>query len=207
MLTLYYSPGACSLASHIALEEIGAPFEARRVMIREGEHLQDWYLKINPHGRVPALTDGDRVITENVAILNYLARSAPNAGLLPEDEWQAARVNERLSYFASTVHIAFAQVWRPARFIADADPATLVAYGHDNVRRLFAELETYLEGQNWVANDTYSVADSYMLVFYRWGGLIGIDMGGFKSWTMHSQRMLARPAVQRAVEREGIQII
>lgn len=117
MRTLYYSPGACSLAAHIILEEIGQPFRTERVAIREGAHLTPEYLALNPHARVPTLVEDGFVLTESPAILSYLGHVAPQAQLLDLDNLRNfGRTAELLNYFSSAVHIAFAQIWRSTRF-------------------------------------------------------------------------------------------
>ena len=208
MLTLYYSSGACSFAPHIALEETGAPFEAKQVMIAEGEHRRPEYLAINPHGRVPALTDGDFTLTEGPAILSWLGHRFPEAGLLDlADLERLGRTHELLNFFSSSVHVAFAQVWRAERFAAgEAARAEVVAAGHAALDAHFAELEGLAADGRWVVGGAYSIADPYMLVFYRWGTRMGRDMRAFPGWTKHKEAMLARPAVQRARATEGIEI-
>src|SRR5256885_6451987 len=120
MLKLFYSPGACSLVPHIALEETGAEFETVRVTLAQGEHLKPEYLSINPQARVPALATDGGVITENLAILHFIAGVCRSAGSIPvHDVHAAARVTELLSWFASSVHVAFAEVWRGSRFTDD----------------------------------------------------------------------------------------
>src|SRR4029079_16370260 len=117
MLRLFYSPGACSLVTHIALEETGSKYEAVRVMLAEGEHLRPDYIAINPHARVPALANSHGVVTENIAILNLIADIFEAPGSVPRDDpFAAARCNEMLGWFASSVHISFAQIWRGERF-------------------------------------------------------------------------------------------
>ena len=206
MLTLYYSPGACSLAAHIVLEEAGAAFEAKRVTIVKGEHQTPDYLALNPHARVPTLTDGDYVLTESPAILSYLGHRFADAGLLELDNLEhLGRTQELLNFFSSSVHIAFAQVWRAARFAdSESAQAEIVACGRTAVEKYFTELEALAQDGAWIVADRYSIADPYMLVFYRWGWRIGLDMGRYPGWTRHKEKMLARPAVQRAVAREEI---
>ncbi len=208
MLTLYYSPGACSLAPHIVLEEIGTPFAAKRVTILAGEHRTPEYLAINPHGRVPALTDGDFVLTEGPAILSYLGHRFPEAGLLDLANVETlGRTQELLNFFSSSVHVAFAQIWRAARF-ADSESARedVMANGRRTVEAWLAELETLVPGGAWAVGGRYSIADPYLLVFYRWATRIGVDMAAYPDWTRHKQAMLARPAVQRALATEEIEI-
>src|SRR5687768_11551587 len=206
MLTLYYSPGACSLAAHIVLEEAGAEFEAKRVTILKGEHQTPEYLRLNPHGRVPTLTDGDFVLTESLAILSYLGHRFADAGLLDLDNLEhLGRTHELLGFFSSSVHIAFAQVFRAARFAeGESAQAEIAASGRTAVEKHFTELEAPAKG-DWIVGGRYSIADPYLLVFYRWGWRIGLDMGLYPGWTRHKEEMLKRPAVQRAVTREEIE--
>jgi glutathione S-transferase len=204
-MILYYSPGACSLVTHIALEEADADFTPWRITLADGEHRTPEYLKINPHARVPALAVADRVITENVAILNYLAQRFSAAGSVPlGDSLAAARCNELLGWFASTVHIAFAQIWRAERFTPDttAHPA-IVQGGREALDGHFAEIEGLI-GEGWAVEDAFSAVDSYLLTFFRWGKRIGKDMSAYPRWTGLIQRTLERDAVRRVVEREGI---
>lgn len=208
MLTLYYSSGACSLAPHIVLEEIGAPFAATQVALAGGEHQKPEYLAINPKGRVPALTDGDFVLTEGPAILSYLGHRYPEAGLLElADPEKLGRTQELLNFFSSSVHVAFAQVWRPARF-ADSEAARedVTANGHRAVADYCAGLDSLVPGGAWAVGSRYSIADPYLLVFYRWAGRVGLDTSAWPNWTAHKDAMLARPAVQRALATEGIEV-
>jgi len=117
MLKLFYSPGACSLVPHIALEEAGAEFTPLRIPIAEGGNLTAEFLAINPHARLPALDTDRGIITENIAVLNFIADRFGAPGSVPRgDPHDAARCNELLGWFSSSVHIAFAEVWRGGRF-------------------------------------------------------------------------------------------
>ncbi len=203
-LKLFYSPGACSIVAHIALEEASAEFEPVKVMLAEGQHLQPEYLAINPHARVPALGTDRGVITENIAILNYIADEYGAPGSVPRgDPYAAAHCNQLLGWFASTVHISFAQVWRAERFTRDASvhPA-IVEGGRENLAQQFDEIEALCVDE-WLAPGGFSAADSYALIFFRWGKRIGMDMGRFASWSALNERTLSREAVHRALEREG----
>jgi glutathione S-transferase len=205
MLKLFYSPGACSMVTHIALEESGAEFEPVRVTLAQAEHLKPEYLDINPHARVPALATGHGVVTENIAILNLIADLFGKDGSVPRDDhYAAARCNELLGWFASTVHISFAQIWRAARFTRDENihPA-IVGGGRENLESQFAEIEA-LSGEGWLAGGRFTAADAYALTFFRWGRRISMDMAVFPHWTAHLKGVLERPAVQRVLEREGL---
>jgi glutathione S-transferase len=205
MLKLFYSPGACSLVPHISLEEAGADFEAVRVVLAEREHLKPEYLAINPHARVPALATNRGTITENVAILNYLADRYGVAGSVPRgDEFTAAKCNELLGWFASSVHIAFAQVWRMERFTDDASIHPQIQHGgRQALAWQFAEIES-LCGDGWLIGSQFSAADGYALTFFRWGNRIGMDMGAFPKWAALNRRLLDQPSVQQVLDKEGL---
>lgn len=202
---LYYSPGACSLAPHIVLEEIGEPFEARRTAIAEGKHLSPDYLRLNPRGRVPTLVIDDQPVTEAAAILLHLAHRHASLNLLPAGAVARARCFEWLLFLAASVHIAYAQLWRPRRFLPpEADETALVSSGKADVARYNGEIEAKVPA-GWLLGDRFSIADAYLFPFYRWGVRIGLDMEKTApKWTRWKDRMLDRPAVQRALATEGI---
>lgn len=205
MLRLFYSPGACSLATHIALEESGAEYEIERVMLAQGEQLTPEYLAINPHARVPTLGTRHGFVTENIAILNLIADLFEGSGSVPRDDpFAAARCNELLGWFSSSVHIAFAQIWRGERFADDKNlhPA-IEAGGRKALEGQFAEIEQR-SSENWLVEGRFTAADSYALVFFRWGRRIGMDMGRYPAWSALLDKVLDRPAVQRALSREGL---
>jgi glutathione S-transferase len=204
MLTLYYAPGACSMASHIALEETGVPYEAMPVSLATGEHLKDEYTKnVNPRGKVPALRTDEGVLTENVAILTYLARSFPNAHLLPTDPLGTARALSHMAYLSNTVHPAFTHIMRPGRFATDESVhENLKATGRENFWKLLHEIDHLLDGKQYVLGSQYSAADGYTLVFYGWGKRIGLPVEQLKNYTALKDRLLQRPAVRKVLERE-----
>ncbi len=205
-LALYYSPGACSLAAHIALISTGAPFEVRRVTIAEGSHRTPAYLAVNPRGRLPALEADGQIITESAAILSYLALRFPDAGIMPVDDLaRYARCAELLAFYVSSVHIAFAQFWRVERFTADpAQHAGLKESGRLAILRYFDEIEALAGTGGWIVPPCCTVADTYPLLFYRWGRRIGVEMGQYAGWSRHTERLLQVPAVSRAIADEGL---
>ena len=209
MLTLYHSPGACSGAAHLALEEAGLDYEIARVALADGEQRTDKYLRLNPKGRVPVLVDGDFVITEVAAILRYIARLAPGAGLWPQDAREDGRCAEWLAWIASGVHVAYAHVRRPERYAdTDAGKAEVVAKGRVTSRATWQMVEDRIaaQGTPWAAGTSFSVADLYLFVFWTWGKgqVLAYDMeADFPHWTAHARRVAARPAVQRVQARDG----
>ncbi len=206
MLKLYYSPGACSLAAHIAIEEAGAAYEAQTVALAKGEQRSEAYLKVNPRGRVPALDTGHGVLLENIAVLTYIARTNPQAKLMPEDPEGMAKCLSLLSWFASSVHVAFAHIARPERYTNEESALPgLKAKGKEAFFDSMKEIDGMLAGRDWFL-DAYSLADSYGTVFYNWGRRAGLPMGDLVNFTAHKNRMIARPAVKRALEKEGIDL-
>jgi len=207
MLKLFYSPGACSLASHIALEEVGGPHELERVNLREGAQRAPAYLAINPKGRVPALLTDRGVLTENPAILAYLAQAFPAAHLAPlDDPFLFARMQAFNLFLCSTVHVAFAHAFRPERYADGEAPAQAMrAKAPQALAAAFALIEqTLADGRPHVLGDSYSVADAYLLVFSRWMDTRGLgSLAGFPMTAAHLARVSQRPAVVRALAREA----
>lgn len=204
---LYYSPGACSLAPHIILQEIGLPFELRLADARGKRLLENAdYVAVNPRGRIPALHIDGFLLTENVAIVSYLALQHPHAGLLPQAPQARARCLEMLAWLSSTVHVAFAGIWRPERFVTGTDhAAALEAHGRAAVTRYFAEIESAYAARGFAAGPEYSAADAFPFVLFRWGKRIGLDMHQqYPAWSAVVARLWERPAVQRAIAAEEL---
>ncbi|MEJ5020971.1 glutathione S-transferase N-terminal domain-containing protein [Ochrobactrum vermis] len=216
MYRLYYSPGACSLAVHIALEEVGVAYELelRSTKDSEGTSTPD-FLALNPKGRVPSLLGvsgrsggAQNLLTEAPAILIYLAETHPNANLLPTDFDVRARCIEWLNWLSGTVHsMSYGQLWRPHRFVSDeALFASVQAKGRANLIDQYAYIESIMsDGRSWAVPQGYSVADAFLLVFWRWGMRIDIDMyEAYPAWTRATARTFSRPAVRRALLQEGL---
>jgi glutathione S-transferase len=207
--TLYYSPGACSLAVHIALEELNKPYQLQLTSIPDGATASPEYLATNEKGRVPALLVDDVVITETPAILLFLAYENPGSKLVPAGAYGLARCVEWFNWLSSTLHaVAFSQIWRSARFVPDGEPLeSTIAKGRSNALDAYEYIEQKLRGRTWAVADAYSCVDSYLLVFYRWGNRIGIDMRSkFPVFTAHAQRVCDRPAVRAVLAREGVSV-
>jgi len=219
---LFYSPGACSLAVHILLEEIGAPYTLELVSSR-GERegamtaTAEWRA-VNPKGRIPALSPvpgsaggAPELLTEAAAILYYLAATHPEAGLLPTAPAAVARCLEWTNWLASNVHtMSYGQIWRAHRFSADESAFAAI---REHGRRGLAEQHAYIErllgdGREWALPEGYSLVDPYLLVFFHWGQRIGLDMRAeCPAWAALTDRLVERPAVRRALEAEGVEIL
>jgi glutathione S-transferase len=183
-LTLYFAPGASSMAPHIALHEIGCPFEARPVSFYRNETRSADFLTVNPEGKVPTLLIGDRSLTEVAGILYYLARRFPDARLMPGDDPEAeARVVSWMSFIASAIH--------PAR-----------RAGLNAAMAVYALADARL-GPGWAVGD-YSIADIHLFrLYWRFAASLKPPPGSFPNLEAHQARMLARPAVIRTIEVES----
>jgi len=203
MLTLYYSPGASSVIPHITLEEIRVPYQRKLINLAKGEHKTDAYLKINPHGKVPALCVDGNVLTENVAILTYLAKQFPDARLLPQNLLEEARCLSTMAWFASAVHPTFAHIIRPERFASDTSAQLNMK---ETARETFwahcEEINGLLAGNEWMMGAQYTVSDPYAFFFYDLGLRIKLPVRELTAYTAFSERMLQRSAVRRVREVE-----
>lgn len=210
---LYYSPGACSLAAHIVIEELGLPYEPVKVTIADGLNRKPEYLAMNPRGRVPALAvvaeQGEQVLTEVMAILLYLTQRHPEPQLMPEGREAYFRLIEWMSWLTATMHAAGVRtVFRPERFTTDAAAAPGIAeQGRIAIRAGYEDIERRLKGKTWAFGEQYTILDPLLLVYYRWGNRCGLDMRkDYPHYAAMMDRVRARPVVARVVADEGIQI-
>ncbi|MGK6316925.1 glutathione S-transferase family protein [Neorhizobium sp. DT-125] len=201
---LFYSPGACSLAPHIALEETGTSYKPIKKLLSKNEHLTPEYLTINPRGKVPALVTPDgRVITENTAILAYIGLANPGLAMFPTDTVEQMQYLAQMAWFSNTPHIFQRAKFRPYRFVDreevydDIRAKALASYWES-----MQEIDRLIAGNEWIMGDRYSVVDPYALVFYGWGDSNGLPMETLEDFTRHKNQMLARPAVRVVLERE-----
>jgi glutathione S-transferase len=206
-IKLYYAPGACSFAPHVVLRETGAQFTLTRVCPAAGENFSAEYAQINPKARVPALMDGDFILTENPAVLCHIGRKFSRGVLYPASLNEEARCQELLAWSSSSVHVSFAQVLRSQRFASGIDgSASVRATGYWRFMGHLIEIDRLLRGQPYALGDSYSVVDPLWLVFYRWGVRLRYPMRTCEAYTDFVSRVTARPAVAQALSAEGISI-
>jgi glutathione S-transferase len=196
-MKLYYFPGACALAGHIVLEWTGAPYET--VKLDRAALKSPEFLALNPNGAVPVLVDGDFVLTQNAAILSYIAERYPDAGLFGNTPRKRAEVNRWLGFLNSDVHPAYKPIFAPQRFLPDPNLAGAIAdTARGNVRTYLGHLNTRLEGRDWLV-DARSIADPYLLVMLRWALKLGIGLDGFDNLSRFLDRMRADAGVRAAI--------
>jgi glutathione S-transferase len=204
MTTLYYAAGACSLAPHVALEWIGAPYEAVKVQYGSNE-----LLAVNPAGAVPTLREDDGwLLTQAGAILDYLASKHPEAGLAGGDGKRAkAEANRWSAFFTSDVHASFWPVFMPQRYTTDEKEAArraVVEAGHKLVAKQFGILNRHLDGRDYILDGGRSIIDAYSFPMMRWAiNLLPGGLEGYPNVQALHDRLAADPAVHKVLEREA----
>ena len=204
MLKLFYAPNTIALASLIALEEVGAEYDAVRLDFESTEQQSDGYLEVNPKGRVPALLTERGILTETPAVLTWIAQNWPASGLAPlDDPFAFAQVQSVCAYLCSTVHVAHAHKRRGHRW-TDDDSAkqAMAAYVPKSMAAAFRYLEDEVFRGPWVMGDAYTIADPYLYVIARWLEGDGVDPAAFPKIRGHSARMERRAGVQAALAKQ-----
>jgi glutathione S-transferase len=203
MLKLFWAPGTCALASHIALEEAGAQVETVKLDFTKGDQRKPEYLKVNPKGRVPALVTDRGILTETPAILAWIAQTYPQAKLAPADPFDFAAAQAFNSYLCSTVHVAHAHRMRGYRWVDD--PAALEAMKRkvpQAVGDCFELIERELFRGPWVMGDAYSISDPYLFTLAQWLELDGVEPARFPKVADHRARMRDHAVVSRVLAAE-----
>ena len=197
-MKLYYFPGACSLATHIVLEWLGAPYET--VKLDHAGTKSPEFLALNPNGAVPLLIDGDFVLSQNGAILYYLGERNPQVQLLGDGSVRSrAEVLRWLSLLNSDLHPAFKPIFKPGYFHPDTSLARAIAdNARTHVREHLERIDTRLQGRDWLV-DQRSVADPYLFVMLRWAMKLKVDMSGLESISRFFARMSADAGVRAAI--------
>jgi glutathione S-transferase len=203
MPTLYYAPGTCALASHLALEYSGAAYEAVRLDFKQQQQRSPEFLRINPKGRVPALATDRGVITETPAILQYVAQLSPAAQLAPlDDPFVLAKMNEFNSYLCSTVHVNHAHKGRGYRWVDAEDTAAIEAMKkkvQPNMIEGFTLIEERMLQGPWVLGERFSTSDLYLYTIARWLEVHAIDAKRFPKVADLVARLDAAPQVRKVL--------
>ncbi len=200
-MKLYYKPGACSLSPHIAMREAGMEVELVKVDTKalttaDGQD----YTKINPYGYVPALElKGGEILLEGAAIVQYIADLVPGNKLAPMNgTLERSRVQSALSFISTELHKSVGALFNPALDAAAREKAI------ERVGLRMGQLATQMEGKDYIANNTFSVADIYLFVVLGWLRHVKIDLGQWPQLKAFADRIAARPAVQTAMQAEGL---
>ncbi len=202
MLKLYYAIGSCALASHLALEEAGAKYEVVRLNLAAGDQRKPDYLSVNPKGRVPALVTDRGILTENPAILTYIAQTHPAAKLAPfDDAFAFANVQSFNAYLCATVHVAHAHGARGSRWSDDAAAIeTMKAKVPQTMADCFELIERQMFAGPWVMGENFTICDPYLFTIAGWLKRDSVDIERFPKVADHHRRMAARPAVKKVLD-------
>jgi glutathione S-transferase len=204
MLTLYYAPHTCSLASHIALEDAGASYSLKRIDFGKTEQQSPTYLAINPKARVPTMVTPRGILTESPAILAFIAQSFPESRLAPlDDPFAFAELQAFISYLCSTLHIAHSHRMRGHRWVDDPD--AIVAMQKkvpQSVGECYELIDRIMLRGPWVMGEHYTVADPYLFTFAQWLEADGVDPSRIPRVIAHRSRMMERPNVGKAIADE-----
>lgn len=207
MLTFYYSPGSCALATHIALIDAGAEYKAVRLNFAKEEQRQADYLAINPKARVPSLVTKHGVITETPALLAFVAQSYPKARLAPlDDPFAFARVQEFNCYLCATAHVAHAHKSRGYRWVDPADTGAIAAIQRkvpETMTQIFDLIETRMLQGPFVMGEAYTICDPYLFTLSGWLKGDSVDIDRFPKVHAHRDRMSERASVKRAIAEES----
>lgn len=200
-MKLYFKPGACSMAPHIALREAGISFEPEKVdLARHQTAAGEDYLRINPKGYVPALQlDDGSILTEAGVVLQYIADLAPAAGLAPRTgTLERYRLMEWLNFLSTEVHKTFSPYFNPKA------PPEIKEYNLRLLTRRLAYLDTQLDGRSYVTGDRFTVADCYLFTLLNWCNLHQIDLAQWPALKDYMGRIAARPSVRETMKAEGL---
>jgi glutathione S-transferase len=206
MLKLYYAPGTCALASHIALEEAGSGYTAERIDFKANQQNSAEYLAINPKGRVPALVTDRGILTETPAMLVYVAQSFPKAGLAPmDDPFFFAQIQSFNSWLCSHLHVAHAHRMRGYRWVDPEDKHAIAALQRkvpQSVGDSFAMVEREMLKGPWVMGERYTICDPYLFTLAQWLEADGVDPAAIPRVIDHRRRMAERETVKNAIGQE-----
>ena len=198
-MKLYYSPGACSLAPHIAMREAGIPVDLKKVDLKAKQFEGGDYKQVNSKGYVPAVETPDGVLTECPVILQYIADQKPEAGLAPKaDDKARLKLNEMLSFITSEIHKGMGNFFNPALNDGWRQAVT------DRLSLRLDWVAKQLEGRQYLMGDKFSVADAYLFTILNWAGPSKFDLSKWPSLQEYHKRVAARPKVQEALKAEGL---
>lgn len=201
MLTLYYSPGACSLSPHIVLREAGLTFDLEQVNLKEKKTKSgEDFLSINPKGYVPALKlDDGYVLTEGPAIVQYIADQRPKLNLVPENgSPERYQLQEWLTFIGTEIHKSFSPLFTPTT------PEEYKTIAKDYLAKRFAYVDGKLKGQDYLTGPHFTVADAYLFTVTNWSNFVSIDLSPYPNLKAFQARVAARPKVQEALKAEGL---
>jgi glutathione S-transferase len=205
-MKLYFSPGACSLSPHIVLAEAGLPFTTEKVNLKDKSMASGDFKKINPKGQVPTLQlDSGEILTEGVAIVQYIADQKPQAGLMPKAGVERYKALEWLNYISTELHKGYSPLFGAERMIANPEGVSQLKHStKEGLGRKFDFVSETLSKNDFLLGRNFSVADAYLFTVLSWSPLVGVELEKWPALTAFVTRMKARPSVQAAMKAEGL---
>jgi glutathione S-transferase len=197
-IVLYYAPNTCALAPYVTLTEAGATFEARALNFRKGQQNSPEYLKLNPKHKVPLLLVDGAPLTESTAIQMWIARTFPQAKLLPTEPWQELKAISVMSWCSSGIHPFLARINNPPRVVCDLPgaEASVVKAATEMMHENYKIADDMLKGREFFF-DHFTAPDAHFFWCIRRGTQLGVDVAGFPNCAAHFERIKARPSVQK----------
>lgn len=208
-LHLHYWPGACSFVPHVMLERIkescGQDYAASIINLANGDQFKPEYKSINPRGQVPVLTVDEQVITQIIAIINYLNEIFPKAKLLPTEPFEKAMALSTLAWMNNTVHPTFTRIFRSERFADESSKASVKAVALETFKGYLSEIEQLCsKSQGYICGSQLTPADVYALAFIRWAGNAGIDPNAYPHYQKYAEKLTEIPAIKNVMSKEGL---
>lgn len=199
-MKLYFSPGSCSMAEHIALREAGLPFEAVRVDLRTGLCNGEPFKAVNPKGYVPAIQlENGQWLTEGIALLSYIADAAKGSALLPENgSWERYKALEWLTFISTELHKGFSPLWNSATGVADKETAW------ERLSQRITLVDEQLKRNDFLLGSTFTVADAYLFTVLNWAGMLKRSLEQWPTVVSYMQKIRQRPAVAAVIQAEGL---
>jgi len=211
-LELYFAPGACSFVPHVSLEAVkaatGQAFEPKLVKLHKGEQKTPEYLAMNPNGQVPVLVVDGKPVNQIVAILEFLDRSFPKAGLLPAEPGSRAQAMSQLAWMNNTVHPTFTRIFRSAEFAgSESAQAEVKKMAQTKYRQHLERIQGWVaDAKQYWHGGQITPHDAYAFTLLRWGGIAGIDPKSLPGYLAYIERVMAAPPVAVALERERVKL-
>jgi glutathione S-transferase len=210
-LHLYYCPGTCSFVPHVMLELVkeskGQDFSSTMITLRTGEHLKPEYQAINPRSQVPALIVDGQLVTQVVAITNFLNEAFPEAKIFPSDPMEKAQALSMFVWMNNTVHPTFTRVFRSERFGDEAGKDGVKAMALEMFKTQLIEIDKLVaDGRPFICGNQLSPADLYAVAFIRWAGMAGINPANYPQYQRYATAIAALPVVARIMTKEGINL-
>lgn len=206
-MKLYYAPGTCALAPHIALAEAGIPYQLEKTDIRAKTYSGGDFRKVNPKGSVPVIenTSGE-ILTENAVILQYIGDLKPDSGLVPKiGTWERVRMQETLNFITTEIHKSYSVMFGAERLVQNAEGLTqLKTAMREAIALKYAALSDRMAKQDFVFGPKFTAADCYLYTVTRWAGFLEVDLSRHAWLAGYQKRVGDRPAVQKALSEEGL---